>query len=379
MTTRLAVLIVDDDALVLRTVERALFADFDITTATSSKQAMDALSGPRQFAAIVADLRMPGGDGLELLQFVRARYPNMVRIMLSGMTQMRDAIAAVNEGQVFRLLTKPFQLATMRQTLQAAVEQHRLLTSERVLLEETLKGSIKALTDILAIVQPLAFGRATRMRQHSMDLAERIGLARCWDVEVAALLSQIGCVTLDENTLTRWYRGDELTPQERTQVDRLPEVAIGLVAHIPRLDSVINILRRQFEPSDAKELPQGSAVLAIARDYDVLTTEGHEPDAALATMDARGAQYSTELMNHFRAIRGAHSSTEIVQEILLKQVSESMTFAADVHSENGLLLIARGQRVTPMLLSRLRMQSFALAASMKVRMIVDAHAIPETA
>lgn len=372
MSERAAVLVVDDDALILRAVQRSMFPSFDIVTAASSIEAIDILHRETKFAVIVADLRMPGGDGVELLQYTRARHPDTVRVLLSGVAQLRDAVAAVNEGQVFRFLTKPFDLGVMRLALTAAVEQHHLLTAERVLLEETLQGTIKVLTDMLAIVQPVAFGRALRMRVHATDLAVRNGMTRKWEVEVAAMLSQIGSITLDADTLNRWYHCEELSSDEESQIERLPSVAEALIADIPRLDSVRAILRRQYEPANAPDLPMGAAILAIARDYDLLITQGKTPDEALTIMDARGAKYDTGLMNHFRSLRGGSSATEVVQEMQLRHVQESMTFAADVHSANGLLLIARGQRVTPALISRLRLQSFALTASMQVRMIVAA-------
>ena len=370
MTERAAILVVDDDALILRAIQRSLYPSFDITIAASAIEAIEILHGKQTFAVIVADLRMPGGDGVELLQYTRARHPDTVRVLLSGVAQMRDAIAAVNEGQVFRFLTKPFELGVMRLALTAAVEQHHLLTAERVLLEETLKGTIKVLTDMLAIVQPVAFGRALRMRQHATDLAVAAGMEAKWNVEVAAMLSQIGSITLDADTLNRWYHCQELSPEEDAQIERLPTVAEALLADIPRLNSVRDILRRQYEPANATNLPMGAAILAIARDFDILSTEGKAPDEALTIMDARGSRYDTALMNHFRALRGESSASEVVREMQLRHVEESMTFAADVHSANGLLLIARGQRVTAALMARLRLQSFALTASMPVRMIV---------
>jgi len=284
---------------------------------------------------------MPGGDGIELLQFARSRYPDTVRVMLSSTARLRGAITAVDEGQVFRLLTKPFHLASVRQAFDAAVDQHRLIMSERTVLEEALKGSIKALTDMLAIVQPMAFGRAMRMRQHACDLAERVALHPRWDVEVAALLSQIGSVTLDADTLDRWYHSKELSAHEREQVARLPEIAQALLAEIPRLDTVRSILRRQYEAFDQTGLPIAAAIQAIVRDFDALITEGHAPEAALSKMDARGARYGVELMNHFRTIRGV-ALQDVMQEMQLREVAESMTFAADVHSASGLLLITRG-------------------------------------
>lgn len=368
LVMRASVLFVDDDALMLRTVERTMYPYFDVSTVNSVRQAMQALQRPHTFAVIVSDLRMPGGDGVELLQYARARHPDVVRVMLSGVAQLRDAISAVNDGHVFRFLTKPFDLSAMRMALTAAIEQHRLICAERVLLEETLKGSINAIADMLAIVQPMAFGRGMRMRQHASELAEQMQMDRRWEVEVSALLSQIGCVTLEAITLHRWYHNEELSPYERDQVDRLPAIAEALIADIPRMETVRTILRRQFEWFDA-DLPIGAAILAIVRDYDVLITEGRLPDDALSMLDSRGSRYGKNLMNHFRALRGSSSLNENV-EMPLSEVRESMIFAADLHSANGLLLIARGQAVTAALMARLQMQSFALERTRRVRMIV---------
>ncbi|MBC7842206.1 MAG: response regulator [Gemmatimonadaceae bacterium] len=369
--TRSAVLVVDDDALILRVVARSMSPYFDITCVSSAKEAHVALASDITFSVIVSDMVMPGENGVQLLQNVRTHYPDIVRVMLSGAARMPDAIAAVNEGQVFRLLAKPFEVTGMRVALTAAVEQHRLLTSERELLEETLHGSIKALTDLLAIAQPMAFGRASRIRDHCTDLAARAGVSRRWDIEVAALLSQIGSVTLDNSTLTRWYHNRELTPSEQAQIARLPEIAETLIAEIPRLETVRSILRRQFEPSDAVQLPVGAAILAIARDFETLSGEGFDAEASLSTMEGRGKRYNAELLHAFREIRGNAAPAAAIHEMEMIDVADSMVFAADVHAPNGLLLIARGQRVTTTLLGRIRAQTFGLPSSTMVRMIVS--------
>jgi hypothetical protein len=95
---------------------------------------------------------------------------------------MDRAIAAVNEGAIFRFITKPCSRVVLALTLKGAVEQHRLITAERVLLEQTLRGSIKALTDVLGLASPMAFGRATRLRHSVSGLISAMGIVQGWHV-----------------------------------------------------------------------------------------------------------------------------------------------------------------------------------------------------
>src|SRR6202020_1045628 len=121
-------------------------------------------------------------------------YPETTRILLTGETGRDAAVAAVNEGQIFRFLTKPCATDHLRAAIDAGVVHHRLLTAERVLLQETLIGCITALIDILAITNPVAFGRATRVKRLAVDLAAAMGTTGFWQLEAAAMLSQIGYI-----------------------------------------------------------------------------------------------------------------------------------------------------------------------------------------
>jgi hypothetical protein len=114
---------------------------------------------------VVSDLQMPGMDGITLLSSLRKVSPDTVRVLLTGHADVDAAIAAVNEGNIFRFLRKPCPPGALLRALEASVEQYRLITAERVLLEQTLRGSLKTLTDILAFVNPVAFGRAIRSRK----------------------------------------------------------------------------------------------------------------------------------------------------------------------------------------------------------------------
>ncbi|NIQ03497.1 MAG: response regulator, partial [Nitrospinaceae bacterium] len=94
------------------------------------------------FAVVVSDMRMPDMDGIQFLSRVREHYPQTVRMMLTGYADVKTAMNAVNEGNIFRFMTKPCPPEVFEKVLSAGIEQYRLITAERDLLERTLKGSV---------------------------------------------------------------------------------------------------------------------------------------------------------------------------------------------------------------------------------------------
>ena len=180
MLTR--ILCVDDEPNILLAMERQLRKQFEIHTEVGPVLGLQAIAEKGPFVVVVSDLRMPVMDGIEFLTRVRAVSPNTVRVMLSGQADMDAAVAAVNQGNIFQFLTKPCPVDTLTRALNSAVEQHRLITAERELLEQTLRGSIAVLSEILSLVNPLAFGRAQRIRRYLVHTAAKLDLRVALDL-----------------------------------------------------------------------------------------------------------------------------------------------------------------------------------------------------
>ena len=190
------ILCVDDDPNILASFERQFRKRFTIETATGAEKGLEVIAQKGPFAVVVSDLHMPGMDGIEFLNRVRSQWPQTIRIMLTGQADLSTAIAAVNQGNIFRFLVKPCTTTILGLVIEAALEQHRLQMAERQLTEQTLLGCVNVLVDILGIVQPDAFSRAVRLRRYVQHLAGAIGGATTWEFEAAAMLSQIGWITL---------------------------------------------------------------------------------------------------------------------------------------------------------------------------------------
>jgi response regulator RpfG family c-di-GMP phosphodiesterase len=372
-----AVLLVDDEPELLAGLSRALRSErFEIWTASNGTAALAMLHARGPFAAIVSDLRMPEMDGVALLQHAHERFPDTVRVLFTGQLDMERAIAAVNQGAIFRFILKPCSRVSLALALNAAVEQHRLVTAERVLLEQTLHGSIKALSEILALVAPAAFGRASRLRQTVRSLVAAFRLSASWHIEVAAMLSQVGCVTLPPSTLEKIDQGEALNGAEREMLRRMPAVVEQILGNIPRLEPVREILRWQNKPFDgggpagADGVPWGARALKLAVDLDALESEGIPLSLAFDTLRGREGWYDCEILEKLAEIRSNNQQCSQVRELALAKLRPGMTLAQDLRTDKNVLFIARGQEVTAGLLEKLRNFSDGFFREEPIRVIL---------
>jgi response regulator RpfG family c-di-GMP phosphodiesterase len=379
------VLCVDDDPAISAVFQRVLGTLFDVTVAASAADGLARIRADAPYAVVVSDYRMPGTDGVTFLVQVCEIAPDTVRILLTGNGDLDTAVDAVNRGQIFRFLSKPCAPDVLRAAVSAASEQHRLVTAERVLLEQTLHGSIKALIDVLALAQPQAFGRATRVRRRVADLAERMNVRDRWPIEIAAMLSQVGYAALPSAAVERYYAGERLSDADREIISKLPETAERLVADIPRLDAVREILHYQDTRYNGRNgsglttssgtagdsIPLGARMLKIVLDFDLLEMRGLSVNDALGTLKQRIGWYDPRLVAAFAAQHGAEASRVALQEMRLSQVRVGMVFAAEVRAENGMLLVARGQEVSLSLVERIGHQWSGFAAKRMVSMLVE--------
>ena len=362
MAEQLHVLCVDDEPKVLEGLVLNLRRHYRVSTAASGPEGLAIISGSGPPAVVVSDMRMPGMDGAAFLSQVKERAPDIVRLLLTGQADLDSAIAAVNQGQVFRFLTKPCNSQSFLTAIAAAAEQYRLITSEKDLLEKTLRGSIKALTDILSLANPLIFGRATRLKQHASELVTGLGVPFSWQLEVAVMLSQIGCIVLTPANNEKLYYGRPLTPVEAESSQCVSKISLQLLESIPRLELVCAILDAQelnFDgegsPSGApkgESIPLGARVLKLVSDYDFLEAGGTSSGAAISTLQGRKGRYDPKLLTVLGRVK--NRAEPGVREIKLADLHTGMLLVQDVMSTTGTLLVPRGHEIAETILTRLR-------------------------
>jgi response regulator RpfG family c-di-GMP phosphodiesterase len=351
------ILCVDDEQRIVESLALHLRRDYQVHTATGGHSALQLLKDKGAPAVIVSDMRMPGMDGATLLKHVKHLYPETTRILLTGDTGRDTPIAAVNEGQIFRFLTKPCPPDQLRAAIDAGVAQHRLLRAEKVLLQETLIGSITALIDILAITHPIAFGRATRIKRLATDLAAALGTQGFWQLEAAAMLSQIGYISLPVELVDKLFYGKRLTAEERQLADNAPQVAQKLLGRIPRLEIVMEILAAS-QPGKSEQpdglAKSGGAILRLVLDYDTQIAQGRSVAEATATLRALNARHDPAYLEKLEIMVGAVAGTAKVTEVLVGRLTPGMVFMDDLRTAVGALLVPKGFEVTEIFLERVR-------------------------
>lgn len=354
------VICVDDEPQVLSGLSLHLRRRYDVETATSGAAALELLARQPQAAVLISDMRMPGMNGAELLAAACASHPATTRILLTGYSDMSSAVAAINNGKIFRFLVKPCPPPELLSTVDAAAELHRVTRAEQLVLEQTLVGSVQMLTEVMSITNPVAFGRAQRIKQHVTQLCNKLQLAERWQVEVAALLSQISTITLPPETLEKVHYGTPLSPDEQTMLERAPDVTEQLLSHVPRLEEVREVLATYQKPYKKPEKVEQAQVLRwaqilrVAVDFDTIESQGISSAVALNTLQGNAEQYEPELLAAFMQLFGDRQDSEQVREVSVAALRAGMVFAADVKMATGTLFVARGYEVTPSFLERIR-------------------------
>ena len=377
------VLFVDDDSNLLASCERSFRRQFQVETAGSGPTALQKIAERGPFAVVISDRQMPGMDGIQFLATVKERAPDTVRLMLTGNADLEGAIKVVNEGNIFRFLTKPCSLEILSKAIEDALAQYRLVVAEKNLLNKTLSGSIKLLTDILAIVEPQSFGRAQSMRDIITSVTKKFNADNEWEIPLAVMLAPIGNVTIPPELLLRARSGVVLSKVEEQIVAQLPETAARLLANIPRLEGVARIVRYQHKnydgsgsPADAikgDEIPLGARLLKILVDLAQLQSAQVNRVQALNEMETRLGWYDPAMLDAVREYYGvgvtARDATRASISILIRDLAPGMVLRSNVETKEGTLILCTGHHITEMTLEKIK--NFDLVSGIKEPIFVE--------
>ncbi|OLE29358.1 MAG: hypothetical protein AUG44_04585 [Actinobacteria bacterium 13_1_20CM_3_71_11] len=357
------ILLVDDEPNLLDALRRQLRREFSIETAGSGAEGLNVLRDKGPFVVVVSDFRMPGMDGATFLAAARGAAPDTTRVLLTGQADLAGTAAVVNQGQVFRLLLKPVGQDELIGALHDSVAYQQLRLAERVLLEETLQGSVRALMDVLALSNPAVFAHTNRIRRLTSALLDQLQAPDRWAIDLAAALAQLGAVSLPPAVTRRMESGLELTSTEKAMVEAVPDVSEQLLSTIPRLEPVRTVIRYSGKaydgtghPADSvtgEEIPLGARILRLVHDFEELTARGTSEAYAVTVLRKRPGRYDPNLLERLDAVvTGAgYVETRLVK---VTDLAPGMVLEADIKTGGGTVLVSRGQEVTATLLARVR-------------------------
>lgn len=363
------ILFVDDDPGILAGFQRSLRKDFKVDTAEGGAAALALIRSRAPYAVVVADMRMPGMNGVEFLVELEKASPDTIRMMLTGNADQKTARDAVNQGHIFRFLTKPCPPEELLLALRAGLKQYQLVTAERDVLEKTLNGSARVLSDILAMHDSHAFGKSQRLRRYIRLFAEHLHLTQTWDLELAAMLSQIGCVTIPQTILTRSRGGGTLTGAESDVLKRVPQIGHDLLSHIPRLESVAAIVLYQNKNFDGtgfpvdkiagEDIPIGARILRVLEDLVAHESIKASKARALEMMTLCPGRYDPRVLEAVGAVfdvawtRTTPTETQS-RPLGIKEVRVGWTLAAEARTKEGVMIVPAGTQISLMLMQKLR-------------------------
>ena len=365
MTTLPKVLCVDDEPNVLHGLRRSLRGTFEVYTASGGEEALKMLVGGVDVAVVCSDMRMPGMDGATFLERARDVVPDATRVLLSGQADVGSLVRVINGGGIFRFLVKPCERADLVAALFEAAEHHRLKRAEAELLDGTLVGSVRVLSEALSLASPEAFGRSERLRQLVVDMAKVEGVTVDWEIRTTASLACLGLMSVPPEILRAVELGETVNLAERAMVDAVPRVSADLIAHIPRLQGVSEHLRAVAAPHPREAWVVGAVRAAML----FLSALRKNPDEVMAMSSLRKRLDSRASATLWSIVSGDRHP---VVEIHPRELDVGMELVEPLTTTTGLLLMPAGLTVTESSLERLR--NFALRYGFQSPLRVRIHA-----
>jgi response regulator RpfG family c-di-GMP phosphodiesterase len=360
MTT---ILLVDDDENLLTSFERNFRQRFTVLTSNSGESGLQRIKENGNILLVISDMNMPGMDGVEFLSQVKKINPLIIRVMLTGRADINVAIQAVNEGNIFRFLTKPTTPAILEKIINDGLEQYRLVNGEKQLLSLTLNGSLEILNEVLGLTNPVAFGRSSRIKkivQHILKLDE---YENAWQYELAATLCLIGFISIPQPIQDKIYNKSTLNQNEKDMVTHAPKVAHDLLTKIPRFESIAEIILNQDKPfhlykeaegmGNKAPVALGSQILKLAMDVDGFISAGVAAEEIKHKLiknveNIYNPRLTVTLMDYFTDYEHYNTVTLSVVDLV-----EGMVLDQNVFSTSGALLMVKGQEITETVLPRM--------------------------
>lgn len=357
------ILLVDDDIDILSTYQRTLRNLFVIKTAATAEEAINIVRSEPPFAVVVSDFSMPKVNGIQLLSHIQNMSPDTLRILISGFADMKVAKAAINDANIFRFLTKPILSEQLITVLNESIHHFDSLATEKDVLNRTVKGIMKILIDILANINPIAMKQAVQIRTVANDIAVQMQLRNTWEVEISALVSQIGCLNMSPELTNKLYHGMLTNDADKKLIEGFPERGKQMIQNIPTLTNVATAIGFQLYSYDGtypknsevtgENLPITSRILKVAFDFCRQKLLGKTPAMIINEMRVNSYLYDPKVFTALMTINKMTSGNFVIRAIPFKALRIGMVLAEPMRDDEQFILVAKGQEITDTLLLRL--------------------------
>lgn len=358
------VLIIDSDSRLLETCKQQLQKRFPLFTALSSEQAIELALDEGPFAVIATNLNLSGTKGANFLSELKKLSPDSLYIILVGDKNLQPVAKVLDNVGISRLLPKPCEPKKLAETIEISLREYQFRKTEQEKLEETLRGSVEVLCEILSLVSPKVFSQAMRIKNYVGHIAKQLELPELWQYEAAAMLCQIGCVTMPPDLLGKVYGKEELTLSEKKMFASHPSVGCKLLSHIPGLEKIARMIEDQMRPfrdypsleklaNKDRIIATGAQMLKVATYFGQLGGQEIFHQAILNALCKTDGEFNPKMLTAFAGFVFDKVETE-VRTLTVKDLEIGMVTDEDIKSQKGILLLPKGVEVTYTALERLR-------------------------
>ncbi|AZE87840.1 HD domain-containing phosphohydrolase [Pseudomonas orientalis] len=398
LATKPAVLLVDDEESILNSLRRLLRSQpYDVVLATSGAQALEIMA-TRPIDLVMSDARMPGMDGATLLAEVHRLYPGTRRILLTGYADLTTIVKAINDGQIHRYISKPWNDEELQLILQQTLEHQRLerlthaqheqlkalnatlekrVTARTAELQQTadmldlaydeLKRSYVTGTEVFSLLANLRLPKDKQTNRALIELvrvycaAQSIDEASTRDLTMAAALYNIGKLSWNDSMMVA--PSDKLHSTDRGLYREYPTQSESLLMTLEPMKDAARIIRHHQERWDGSgfpdhlkgdAIPPGSRLLKLAVDFIelqkglILERHLNSDEALLYIRKYAGRLYDPELVEDFvQACATFLSDVTLgdptVKVLTTRELEDGMVLARNLNADNGMLLLNAGK------------------------------------
>lgn len=349
----------DDDALLIGSALKDVEFDGRMRRARSIAE-IEAIGSDVDVALL--DLMLPDASGFQGMRQLRERFPALPIVVLTGHDDRDLARRAIREGAQDYIPKGELTGHLLSRVIRYSIERQHELDLERELLEQTLGGAVSVLSEVLSLTSPAAFGRGVQLQRVVQSVVEHLPVEDGWQIQLAAVLSQLGCIGLPDDLLERASNG-RLTERDSESWSDHPRIGRELIQRIPRLLEVAEIVGYQHvglsSPqakalrNEGQELPLGARVLKVVVDWDDLLRAGMGEKPAMADLRSRAGDYDTRVLAALE--RALEERTLFVRiEVSIEELRPGMIVDRAIELSDSTLLVPRGFEVTHALLARIR-------------------------
>ena len=365
MKMRSKVLIVGSPSEGLR---ESLSGDFAVQNCETPTEALQVLAAEKPRALICC---LP--EEADALEFISKAYTlnAAIRVALIVPTGWSDTATRLAESTAMLLLPTETRSAIAGANLRNFVAEANKRAQHEDLIQGTVRGCVTVLYEVLSIVDPYSASLGQRLRYAAELFCKSSGCELSWDLETAALLADVGVLTIPVRVVTRMHSGQELSDFETEMIANLPERGADLLEEIPALAKVGRIVRFQEKNFDGTggpavpvaedRIPQGARILKVLNDLFELKEEGKTQEEAIEAMHRRRGWYDPDFLRVARECFEVSLPGKIPASTVgttVKELKPGQLLVSSIETEDGVLVIRDGQVVSPRLIHKLRNFAF---------------------